>query len=109
MSSEECKDSLRYSLSDESGVLRFDGFEIVSSAECRETQKALQEYLVGRALSEVDLDYLRGLACSRGGGCMDAVIEAVQEHQEMFAHVGNGEWTTRRVQSVRALERTARS
>jgi len=100
---EERNDRLRYSLSDESGVLRFEEFEIANALECAEIQKALQEYLMGRALAEVDLDHLRSLACRRDGECMEAVIRAVQEHQEMFAHVGNGEWTAHRVQSVRDL------
>ena len=84
MCAEDCHDKLRFRLNDDSGVLRFVEFEIRSAPICRDVEKTLREYLVGRALAEVDLDYLRRLTCAGNGECMRAVIREVQKYQRLF-------------------------
>jgi hypothetical protein len=84
MFAEDCRDKLRFRLSDDSGVLRFVKFEIADAPTCREMEEMLREYLVGRALVDVDLEYLRNLACTGNGECMQAVIGEVQRHQRLF-------------------------
>ena len=81
----KCKDKLRLRLSDESSILRFEAFEIVGAPQCREIEATLREYLVGRSLAEVDLDYLRGLTCPADGECVLAVIREVQKYQHLFS------------------------
>ena len=84
MCAEGCSDRLRCWLSDESGVLRFKELEILDAPECREVEAALREYLVGRALANVDLDYLRRLSCTGNGECLQAVVREVQKYQVLF-------------------------
>ena len=84
MSAEDCRDKLRFRLNDDSGILRFMEFEILNAPTCRDMEKTLREYLVGRALVEVDLDYLRKLTCTGSGECMQAVIREVQRYQCLF-------------------------
>ena len=86
MPAEECHDRLRFRLSDDSGVLRFEEFAIVDGPDCGDMQRALREYLVGRSLAHVDLDYLRGLNCSGDGECLlGAVIREVEKCQHLFS------------------------
>ena len=82
--SESCSDKLRFRLSDRSGVLRFAEFEIRDAPACREVESALREYLIGRALADVDLSYLRNLVCPGNGECMQAVIAEVRRYQQLF-------------------------
>jgi hypothetical protein len=84
MSAEQCHDRLRFQLSDKSGVLRFVEFEIVNASRCRGMEETLREYLLGRALADVDLSYLQGLACGGNGDCMHALIREMQKYQYLF-------------------------
>lgn len=90
MSSTECNDKIRFSLSDESGALRFDSFAITDAPRCRDMERKLQSHLVGRPLSEVDIGYLRNLTCDGDGSCMKAVIQVIKKHQELFLGAGDG-------------------
>jgi len=85
MNPKDCSNKVRFSLSDESGVLRFNAFDIVDASDSCETLEMLQKYLVGRPLTDVDVDYLRGLGCSGDGECLRAAIRMVEEYQQMFA------------------------
>ncbi len=92
MASQECRDRIRFTLSNETGVQRFKAFELVDDPECGEMGKFLREYLVGRPLAEVDLDYLRSLKCpymrslecQESGGCVLAIIDVIREYQDLF-------------------------
>ena len=64
--------------------LRFEDFQIVGAPECRDVEEMLREYLVGRALADVDLGYLRRLVCAGNGECVHAVIREVQKYQHLF-------------------------
>jgi hypothetical protein len=50
-----------FSLTDNSGVLRFESFEAVNAPELEETVAALRTYLVGRPLVDADMDTVDGL------------------------------------------------
>jgi len=89
MSPSECNDKIRFSLSDESGVLCFETFAIENAPGCRGVEEELRAYLVGRPLSKVDLGYLRSLTCAGDGVCMRAVIRAIEEHQQLFLGASN--------------------
>ena len=84
MSASECSDRLRFRLSDDSGVLRFEEFTIVDALDCGDMQQTLREYLVGRSLADVDVDFLRGLKCPADGQCLHALIRAVEKYQQLF-------------------------
>ena len=92
MTSQECRDRIRFTLSNETGVQRFKDFELVKGPECGEMGELLREHLVGRPLDEVDLDYLRSLKCrymqslecQGNGGCVLAVIDVIREYQDLF-------------------------
>jgi len=89
MSAGECSDKIRFSLSDESGVLCFEAFAITDVPKCRDMEQELRAYLVGRPLSEVDIGYLRSLTCDGDGVCMRAVIRAIEEYQQLFLGASN--------------------
>jgi len=94
VSAEGCHDKLRFRLNDDSGILRFMEFEIRNAPTCQDVEKTLREYLVGRALAEVDLDYLRKLTCTGNGECMQAVIREVQKYQHLFVRNHEGQPAT---------------
>ena len=81
----DCRSQLRFRLNDDSGVLRFVEFEILEPSRCGDTESVLREYLLGRALAEVDVEYLRKLTCAGNGECMQAVIREVEKQQHLFA------------------------
>ena len=85
MLSDQCRDRLRFRLNDDSGVLRFMDFEILNPSKCQNVEENLRRYLIGRALADVDLDYLRELTCTGSGECMQLVIREVEKHQRLFA------------------------
>jgi len=84
MPPQECYDRVHLSLSDESGDLRFESFEIAGTPECRDVEETLRAYLVERPLAEVDMDYIRGLTCAGDGQCMSAVVRVIEEYQHLF-------------------------
>jgi len=94
MTSQECRDRIRFTLSKETGIQRFKDFELVEGLECGEMGELLREYLVGRPLAEVNLDYLRNLKCphmqslecQESGGCVLAVVDVIQEFQDLFVN-----------------------
>ena len=47
-------------------------------------ETALQRYFTGRALGDVDPDYLGGLMCKGKGECIDAVIREVNKYLGLF-------------------------
>ena len=89
MSPGECNDKIRFSLSDDSSVLCFEAFAIMDAPECRIVEQELRAHLVGRPLSEVDMGYIRSLACDGDGVCLRAVIRAIEEHQQLFLGTRN--------------------
>ena len=47
-------------------------------------EQELRAYLIGRPLSKVDLGHLQSLTCAGNGACLQAVIQALEEYQELF-------------------------
>jgi len=47
-------------------------------------ERILRDYLLDRPLAEVDFEYLRKLKCDQNGQCVIAVIDLIQEYQQMF-------------------------
>ena len=84
----ECYGKIRYSLSDESGILRFERFEIADDPGHRDLEQKLRAYLLNCSLAEVDLDYLRQLKCEGDSECTNDVINLIKEHQDLFARKG---------------------
>lgn len=84
MTEAECREKVRCSLSDKTGVLRFDNFEIVDAAECEETADKIADYLIGRALSEVKADRIREIGRDGHALCANVVAQLVIESQEVF-------------------------
>ena len=84
MTPDQCLDKVRFSLSDASGDLRFKSFDIIDAPECRQIAEGLRDYLVGRPLSEVDVDHIRHLSCPGSGLCMVRIAEVVAEYREMW-------------------------
>ncbi len=82
---EECVDKIRFSLSDKTGVLRVEGFDIVNAPQCRDLTASLKRYLIGRPVAEIDIYHIRSLRCRGDGRCMRAIVDAIAEYHELFA------------------------
>jgi hypothetical protein len=84
MNPAECRNHVRYSLSDENGLLRFRAFDITDEPDCGDAINRLREYLLGRPLKDIKVDELSGLASDEACARLDEVIKAVRECQDMF-------------------------
>jgi hypothetical protein len=82
---DDCRNRVRFALSDSTGVLRFTDFDIVDAPECREVAKTLKAYLVGRPLAELDLDHIRGLSCGGNGQCVRDVADEIEDYRRILA------------------------
>jgi len=82
---QECVDRIRFSLSDKTGVLRIEDFDIVDASQCTTFAEELKRYLIGRPVAEIDVDYIRSLRCQGNGQCMRTIVDAVAEYHELFA------------------------
>ena len=85
MHADECVDKVRFSLSDKTGVLRIDDFDIVDAPQCTTFAEKLKRYLIGRPVAEIDVDYIRSLGCSGDGQCMRTIVDVIAEYHELFA------------------------
>jgi len=83
---DQCRNRVRCTLSDKSGILRFKKFDIVDAPECRETAATLRHYLVGRALAETDTAYIRELGRVTRPLCARVVAQLVEESRQTFVH-----------------------
>jgi len=81
---QECWHKLRAALSDRTGVLRFESFDIVNAPDCAETAATLRHYLVGRPLAETDPAHIRKLGRATEPVCAQLVARLVQRSQRRF-------------------------
>jgi len=81
----ECVDKIRFSMTDKTGVLRVQDFDIVDAPQCTEFAEKLKRYLTGRPVAEVDIDYIRSLTCLGDGRCVRAIVDAIAQYRDMFA------------------------
>ncbi len=82
----ECYDSIRFSLSDLSGRMRFESFDIVEMPECQDVAARLRDYLVRRPLRQVDGQRIRSMECPGDCTCVREVARGVREQQRLFGH-----------------------
>ena len=79
----ECYNNLRFSLSDDSGELQFENFDI-ADPQCRQFADRLREYLVSRPLKELDPERIRFMQCPGAGECAATVAAVVEDYQRLF-------------------------
>jgi hypothetical protein len=84
MTTRDCADRIRFSLSDKSGALRFEHFDIAEAPECAQTATVLRELLLGQPLAEIDVEGIRNMSCLGNGQCFQAVANAIEECQATF-------------------------
>ena len=87
MTKQECRNKIRCAMSDKTGVLRFESFDIVDAPDCAETGDRIRQYLVGRALAEVDVGRIREIGGHGHPLCARVVAQLVTESQETFLHL----------------------
>lgn len=80
---------IRFSLSDESGRLRFTRFEIVDSHSCEDFAKSLRAYVLDRPLNEIDLDHVKSLSCAGHEDCVRETVEVIREYRALFSGDGD--------------------
>lgn len=81
----DCSDRIRFSLSDKSGVLRFEDFDIVGQPDCRQMAERLRGILLGRPLADIDVAEIRRVSCPGNAECMRAVAEIIEDTKATFA------------------------
>jgi hypothetical protein len=81
---QECRDRVRCALSDRTGTLRFESFDIVDAPDCAQAAATLRHYLLGRALAEADPDHIRESGREAYPLCARVVAQLVQESQEIL-------------------------
>jgi hypothetical protein len=81
---QQCYDSIRFSLSDLSGQMRFETFDIVDVPECEDLAARLRKYLVRRPLAQVDVRRIRSMRCADKCTCLPEVARVVREQQRTF-------------------------
>lgn len=101
-----CYDSLRFSLSDENGDLRFESFDISNMPECHDFAVRLREYLLSRPLKDLDPGWVRRMQCPGAGECTSTMARVVEDFQQLFLRrnagtgLGENEWLNSRNHSV---------
>jgi hypothetical protein len=85
MSLMDCRDKVRLSVSDETGVMRVKHFNIIDAPECRDFADSLKEILLGRPLGEIDADEIRKMPCSGNGLCGRVVADIVEQYQSLVS------------------------
>ena len=88
MTEDECRRKVRCAMSDRTGVLRFESFDIVDAPACAGTAQSIGRYLVGRALAEVDIARIREMGRDGDTVCARVVSQMVAESQAAFGHAG---------------------
>lgn len=83
--SDECRDRVRYSLSDKSGLLRIKDFRIEGRPDCSEAESALRALLVGQPLAEIDVGEIHQISSTCCGECMRTISKVIAECKETFA------------------------
>jgi len=86
MSEGQCDNKIRYSLSDRSGVLRFEAFDIVDGGEpsCKKVADEICAKIIGRPLADVDVSEIEKIPCSGGAECVKSLANVIRECQGMF-------------------------
>lgn len=86
MTENECRNKVRCALSDKTGQLRFESFDIVDAPECADTAEKIARYLVGRSLGDVDPGRIRDIGRDGNALCGRVVARMVEESQRTFLH-----------------------
>jgi len=82
----DCRDNVRFILSDETGVLQFKSFDIVNTPQCAEVAVELRKHLVGRPLQEIDMDAIRSVKCPHdNGSCIETAVKIIEENIDFFS------------------------
>jgi len=87
----ECYNSIRFSLSDQSGRMRFESFDITDIPECGRAAAGIRNYLLHRPLQEVDVVRIRSMESDGRCRCVEQVVQAVREQQRLFGGTDRGE------------------
>jgi len=88
MTEDECRSKVRCAMSDRTGVLRFESFDIVDAPGRAGTAQTIHRYLVGRALAEADTARIRKMGRDGDVVCARVVAQMVAESQAAFGHAG---------------------
>ena len=79
-----CDDNVRFSLSDDTGDLDFTAFDIVNAPECAGLVEELRATLLGQPLAQIDVAEIQSICCPGNGRCMQTIVRAIMECQDMF-------------------------
>lgn len=72
---EKCHDSIRFTIADKDGTLRFTRFEITDEESCYNVQNKLQSYLLNRPLRDIDIGAIRHVLSDGHEDCVRAIAD----------------------------------
>ena len=79
-----CYDNIRFALSDRTGRIAFESFDIVDMPECHDLAARLRQYLVHRPLAQVDVKRIRSMRGAVTAMCISDVARALDELKYLF-------------------------
>ena len=85
MTADECRDRIRYSLSDVSGTLRIESFDIADAPDCQNIADEVRSVILGRPIANIDVAELLRIFCPGKRLCVCAIVDAIGEEQALFA------------------------
>jgi len=74
----DCRNEVRFALSDSTGPLRFTGFDMVDAPECGKVAGRLKEHLLVRPPAELDLGHIRQATCAGNGQCIRDIADVTE-------------------------------
>jgi len=80
----DCYGNIRFVLSDRSGQMCFESFDIADTPECRDVIARLSEYLVHRPLGQVDVRRIQSMRRAATDTCIPDVVRTVGELKRLF-------------------------
>ena len=83
---DDCYDKVRFTLSDETGDLRFTAFEIINSPECASQVEEIRAKLLGQRLADINTAEILRISCLGNGQCIKTIVNIITEYQDRFLH-----------------------
>jgi len=81
---DDCYDKVRFTLSDETGDLRFTDFNIVEMPQCSGVAEKLRELLLEQRLADIDVAKILATPCPGNGQCLQTIARVISDYQDRF-------------------------
>lgn len=86
MDSQQCQHRVRFSMSDESGTLRFTEFEVKDQEDCS-TVRELTSYLLERPAFDIDWEHVARMSAQSPCTCAEDVLSVLGHCREILSRI----------------------